>query len=762
MIPLSILNTNNNGGKVCFNYGGLTAYQSPRELMAKNHMISMPVASTILESGFPSSSFVANTFYLRRMKSRMVFLPNVVQKMIQVSPRYSFIPLRQNSISGLDEASKCATSFVDNHSISSTDLKKLSPTPSVRTLTTLESFESFRGSVDAEEEALSPLPYIPITGSRSHLVRTNHELSTLQHEFLNPPPSISFCQAIQSNIQSSRFNVDYSPVPSSNSSTKRKSLLFPRNEQDPNRKCRIKTELCLHYINNSYCPFGTGCTYAHGKEELQLKNLLDLHYAGLIDISTYRTVPCLTYVSTGSCPFGKRCSGIHDPRVSGTEQSWLPHTETQGNTITTDINVDALHQKRLYSILRNNPFGSLFTSRENSFNDLYDLTCNRNKSSLCGMKNKFKKKLIVPQLQEQHKLSIALKMRGGSNFQFKFRPQHIIYDTICMVLQKRAFRLNRDEAAEIPISMFRPKNDILVQEIAFGPDCEPTVRGVGLWFAIDESDVTVCTPQQAKRYRWKRSLHKKNCDVNGSKNVYDRSGNVSKFDLQDSFTMVRPSEHDAYGLSTAILDHRLAVIKMDRIVDTTLNNIEHERLKQERFNLEERFQGMIRAWTNWSWPGNRGREEVDENTPVPPVDGCYEVNRGRMKSIPVADIWENFASNSFDSNNTNSEQENNEEQEFKLPTNADLDSDVSRLHVFKRLAAGVSIPCQKSSCFKMPHIRHNNDTFKTTISRVIQSRRCWNALLLKPTSTNECNEWEIVRQHFLNSRSRKVLSILQQ
>jgi hypothetical protein len=31
-----------------------------------------------------------------------------------------------------------------------------------------------------------------------------------------------------------------------------------------------------------------------------MTKLLDLHEAGLIDVSTYRTVPCLTYVSTGS------------------------------------------------------------------------------------------------------------------------------------------------------------------------------------------------------------------------------------------------------------------------------------------------------------------------------------------------------------------------------------------------------------------------------------------------------------------------------
>ena len=32
----------------------------------------------------------------------------------------------------------------------------------------------------------------------------------------------------------------------------------------------------MHYENNQECPFGSGCTYAHGEEELQLTKLMDL------------------------------------------------------------------------------------------------------------------------------------------------------------------------------------------------------------------------------------------------------------------------------------------------------------------------------------------------------------------------------------------------------------------------------------------------------------------------------------------------------
>ena len=43
-----------------------------------------------------------------------------------------------------------------------------------------------------------------------------------------------------------------------------------------------------------------------------------------------------------------------------------------------------------------------------------------------------------------------------------------------------------------------------------------------------------------------------------------------------------------------------------------------------------------------------------------------------------------------------------------------------------------------------------------------ESERCWKALLLKPKHLFETNEWEAVHEHFVNSRSTRVLSILQQ
>jgi hypothetical protein len=403
-------------------------------------------------------------------------------------------------------------------------------------------------------------------------------------------------------------------------------------EEDPVRKSRIKTELCMHYVNGTQCPFGANCTYAHGEEELQMTKLIDLHRAGLVDIETYRTKPCLTWVSTGSCPFGKRCTGMHDPRVAGMYPSWLPHTETQGNTIATDINVDALHQKRLQTILQGNPFGNDFSLDMDGFSDLYKLICNT--AILKRRRNT---------LSELHKLQIALKMRGGPGFNYKFRPQHIIYDELCMVLQKRAFRLTDNDAIEIPLNSYNAKQSthVLCREIAFGPDSDPAVRGPSLWFNIMERDVTICTPQQAKRYRWKKAP-----TPNTKKN--DEVKKCSVFESRECIVMIRPLDNDAFQLTTDILRHRMEVLKTERLASLRDRFDSLKALELEKVRLEEVFRNQRLHWVTWMWPVSLGRDEVDETTPVPPVESHYvprikEASEGMVGSA-VAPIWNSFAS----------------------------------------------------------------------------------------------------------------------
>lgn len=361
-----------------------------------------------------------------------------------------------------------------------------------------------------------------------------------------------------------------------------------------------------------------------------------------IHIDTHTTFPFSLNLLLLYSPFGKRCNGIHDPRAAGSHQSWLPHTETQGNTIATDINVEALHQKRLHAIHYNNPFGDLFHIDLDAWEDLYKLICNipttprRRRNALA----------------EHHKVAIALQMRGPANFSYKFRPQHIIYDELCMVLQKRAFRLTEKGVVEIPLNVYKSKrfsNQVVVREIAFGPDSDPTVRGVSLWFDIDDKDVTVCTPQQAKRYRWKKGFK----NNNGNSIMSPRSPSPFKpkssaFDIKDCFVMVRALDKDAYTLSTKILSHHLGVLRSERIANLSDRWEARSALQAESDELKESFESLKKHWQAWTWPINEGRTKVDEQTPVPPIDGKYTVaaasaDKDGDGGIPVVQhIWESF------------------------------------------------------------------------------------------------------------------------
>jgi len=340
-------------------------------------------------------------------------------------------------------------------------------------------------------------------------------------------------------------------------------------------------------------------------------------------------------------PFGKRCSGIHDPRTAGIQQSWLPHTETQGNTIATDINVEALHQKRLYTIYYDNPFGDLFHVDLDVWEDLYKLICN-----IPTTRNSNRRK----NLAEHQKVDIALQMRGSANWHYKFRPQHIIYDELCMVLQKRAFRLTENGAVEVPLNAYNNKRHnnqvVVVREIAFGPDCDPAVRGVSLWFDIDDKDVTVCTPQQAKRYRWKKGF--KTSGNNSSPRSSPFKPKSSAFDNKDCFVMVRALDKDAYDLSTKILSHHLGVLRSERIANLSDRWEARSALQAESATLKETFENLKKYWQTWTWPTNEGRGKVDEQTPVPPIDGMYKPvaqvdDDGGVGGTPVVQrIWESF------------------------------------------------------------------------------------------------------------------------
>jgi hypothetical protein len=89
-----------------------------------------------------------------------------------------------------------------------------------------------------------------------------------------------------------------------------------------------------------------------------------------------------------------------------------------------------------------------------------------------------------------------------------------------------------------------------------------------------------------------------------------------------------------------------------------------------------------------------------------------------------------------------------------------------RLRIFEDLADGHPLSDNRT----LPHITksyqvHGTQSRQTKDilpSRDRQQERCWKALLLKSDTIHGTSEWDLVREHFENSRSKKVLSIIQQ
>ena len=81
-------------------------------------------------------------------------------------------------------------------------------------------------------------------------------------------------------------------------------LKLKRQVEGNNQEQNYKTELCKKFQSKGYCPYGSKCRFAHGKEELVSK------FQG----SNYKKEKCKTFFEKGYCPYGSRCQFQHDER----------------------------------------------------------------------------------------------------------------------------------------------------------------------------------------------------------------------------------------------------------------------------------------------------------------------------------------------------------------------------------------------------------------------------------------------------------------
>lgn len=86
-----------------------------------------------------------------------------------------------------------------------------------------------------------------------------------------------------------------------NSASQQQHVLVEDIEQQLNKQCLYKTELCRSFEETGKCRYATKCQFAHGRAELR----------PVLRHPKYKTEICKTFQSTGSCPYSTRCRFIH-------------------------------------------------------------------------------------------------------------------------------------------------------------------------------------------------------------------------------------------------------------------------------------------------------------------------------------------------------------------------------------------------------------------------------------------------------------------
>jgi len=523
-----------------------------------------------------------------------------------------------------------------------------------QTATTLEIAESF------ESQSTHGPSFSPPSGVNQFLLNS-HRNDAPDATGIDPSNSKEqlFCSVIKDNPEDRNEENEY------------KSPLPQNLRGDPFRSAKVKTELCRHFNKEGGCPFGDKCNYAHGQEELKYKKLMDLEREGQTDIEIFRTHVCPTWVATGACPFDQRCTGIHDPRIIGSESSWLPHAETSVNSIGTSVNVDKLYHQQLAAVYSCSPIHGYIPPEKwkademstiSAWTHFYAFVCDIDSKSVFSTKilstvfnykhrlwgetfpvrSTGKNKSDENVVSELEGMLIALKMREQKLGQcYAYLPTHLFCGELCMVLQTRFFRAQRKDCQatiieELENNVDQASNDtITAHEIVFGAISDPSTRQHSVWFNIPKDSLVKCTPQQAKRHKRSRHRLKKNRSgkLKSPAKIIDNSPKKGDNTLEertiDSLTTLsrnihQPIDSAAFDLITDIMHHYTRVLEC--VLRNNGSEIPHNELnllKKEQKRLRDDFESQRRHWMMWSWPVNMESFEINNEKDIPPINMPY-------------------------------------------------------------------------------------------------------------------------------------------
>ena len=344
---------------------------------------------------------------------------------------------------------------------------------------------------------------------------------------------------------------------------------------------------------------------------------------------------------THHSPFDQRCTRLHDPRVIGTQPTWLPHAEVLLNDSKSGQEVDKLFHQRYSSIYSCSPVYGFAPKKRwkaderstlSAWKEFYSYCCNMdsNQSNTRGSQWRISQDVDI---SDAHRLAMVLMMRERRMAQhFVYLPSHVLCGELCLVLQTCYFKLevvesfqdikryqvveiSRDEAAR-SFEIGRRGSIIVAREIAFGPVADASVRPVSIWFNIKPEDITSATRQQARRH--KRSRHRLR-----AKKSYENQPEEAKLlasCIIPPFTSHQPMDDASFDLITGIQTHRYHVLKY---FSSGSDERALRSLALEEETLQMRFESQRRFWMTWTWPKRIGSSIIKKDTEVPHVDGTY-------------------------------------------------------------------------------------------------------------------------------------------
>lgn len=520
---------------------------------------------------------------------------------------------------------------------------------------------------------------------------------------------------------------------------------------DPFRSAKVKTELCRFFNTEEGCKFGESCNYAHGEHELKFNKLLDLERAGLVDVEVFRCHMCFTWVATGSCPFDQRCTRLHDPRVVGSQPSWLPHAEILVNISKNEREIDKLYHQQYSSVYSCSPIYDFCPekrwkadkeSTSLAWREFYSFCCNMDATEHISQVNPslfppMDATLLDTKLSEMNRLTMALIMRRKVKARnFLYHPSHLFCGELCLVRQTCYFRLEaimssqdvqRNRVVEISKTEAMETCDkdqsdriIVACEIAFGPVADASVHPVSIWFDINSDDIVQCTQQQAKRQ--KRSRHR----VRAKQNTDNALGGakIGGSSSIPPFISHQPMDDAAFDLITGIQTHRYRVLEC---LLSSYNASVLQLLALEEESLKKNFVSQRRFWMTWTWPKTIESSNINEDTDVPCVDSTYnfvtygdpgyredsiffgtdEHNHDQVVSqlakLATGFIWKSFVTNlqlllGQVTDGTHAQKDQ------KMPTHDPLLPKIRRLRTFRSLSLGES----ETSLRILPRLRTNS------------------------------------------------------